>query len=150
MIVLYIIVVSALAASFLINAQKTKQALKVATKKFLNILPQFLLMIIFVSISLFFIPETTVAKYLSGENILYSTLIASILGSVTIMPGFVVSPLGAILISKGVSYTVIAGFTTTLMSVGVLTYPVEKKFLGTKKDDRRGRSTEMIIAKCST
>ena len=48
------------------------------------------------------------------------------------MPGFIAFPLSGILLERGVSYTVIAVFTTTLMLVGVLTYPVEKEYFGVK------------------
>jgi uncharacterized membrane protein YraQ (UPF0718 family) len=48
------------------------------------------------------------------------------------MPGFIAFPLSGLLLNKGVSYTIIAVFTTTLMMVGILTYPVEKEFFGVK------------------
>ncbi len=48
------------------------------------------------------------------------------------MPGFIAFPLSGILLSKGVPYMVISAFTTTLMIVGVLSYPVEKAYFGTK------------------
>jgi len=41
-------------------------------------------------------------------------------------------PLSGILLGKGVPYTVIAAFTTTLMMVGVVTFPLEKRFLGAR------------------
>ncbi len=48
------------------------------------------------------------------------------------MPGFIAFPLSGILLSKGVPYMVISAFTTTLMIMGVLSYPVEKAYFGTK------------------
>jgi uncharacterized membrane protein YraQ (UPF0718 family) len=48
------------------------------------------------------------------------------------MPGYIAFPLGGILRGNGVSYMVISAFTTTLMMVGVLTFPVEKAYLGFK------------------
>ncbi len=55
-----------------------------------------------------------------------------VLGSIAVMPGFVAFPLGGILLGKGVSHMVISAFTTTLMMVGLVTFPVEKIYLGTK------------------
>ena len=57
-------------------------------------------------------------------------LIGAILGSITLMPGFIAYPLCGILLKKGVAYMVLSAFSTTLMMVGVLTYPVEKAYLG--------------------
>lgn len=56
--------------------------------------------------------------------------IASVVGSVTLMPGFIAFPLCGALLKEGVPYTVLAAFTTTLMTVGVLTYPLERQYFG--------------------
>jgi uncharacterized membrane protein YraQ (UPF0718 family) len=48
------------------------------------------------------------------------------------MPGFVVFPLAGLLLEKGVSYVVLAAFTTSMMMVGVLTFQIEKEYFGTK------------------
>ncbi len=132
MIFLYIATGIALLASFLVDSTKTLKAIKIAKNKFFNIFPRFLLMIILASIALFLIPETILIKYLGGSNLYLSVISASILGSISMLPGFIVFPLGGILLQKGISYMVLAAFTTSLMLVGVLTYPLEQKFLGTK------------------
>ena len=59
-------------------------------------------------------------------------LMASFFGSITLMPGFIAFPLSGILLQKGVTYTVISAFTTTLMMVGFVTFPIEKKYFGGK------------------
>jgi len=89
-------------------------------------------MLLLISIVLFFVSDKLITQYLGVENKYLGLLLASLLGSVTIMPGFISFPLAGVLLDKGVPYMVLAGFTTTLMMVGVLTYPVEKAFLGTK------------------
>lgn len=132
MIFLYIISSIALLISFSLNRQKSFKALKIAAKKFLKILPQFLIMIILISISLYFIPEKSIANYLNNKNQYLSMLSASIVGSIVVIPGFIAFPLGGILLKKGVTYSIIAAFTTSLMLVGILTFPLEKRFLGTK------------------
>ncbi len=132
MICLYIITGVALLASFISDTKKTLKAIKIAKNKFLKIIPSFLLMIVAISIALFFMPDTVIAKYLGGSNLYLSTITALLLGSISAMPGFIVFPLGGILVQKGTSYMVLAAFTTSLMLVGVLTYPLEQRFLGTK------------------
>lgn len=59
-------------------------------------------------------------------------MIAYALGSISLMPGFIAFPLCGMLLEKGVLYMILSGFSTTLMMVGVLTFPVERAYLGTK------------------
>ena len=129
---LYGITAVSLIASIIVSRKKTLQALTIALRRFLNLLPRFAVMLLLVSIVLFFVSDKLIAQYLGVENKYLGLLMASLLGSVTIMPGFIAFPLAGILLGKGVPYMVLAGFTTTLMMVGLLTYPVEKAFLGTK------------------
>ncbi len=89
-------------------------------------------MLILVSIVLFLIPEEVILKYMNNDSGWLSVLSASALGSIAVMPGFIAFPLSGILLKKGVSYMVISAFTTTLMMVGIVTFPVEKAYLGTK------------------
>ncbi len=129
---LYIATGLAILASLVASRKKTLQALKVAFKRFLKILPAFLIMLILVSIVLFLVPDKVISDYLGNNNTFFAVLIASFFGSITLMPGFIVFPLCGILLEKGVQYTVLAAFTTTLMMVGVLTYPIEKEYFGVK------------------
>jgi len=129
---MYAFTALALIVSFASNRRKTLKALKIALKKFLKILPAFLTMLILISIVLFLIPDQLIAEYLGHKNLSVALLFAALFGSITIMPGFIAFPLSGILLSKGVPYMVISAFTTTLMIVGVLSYPVEKAYFGTK------------------
>jgi len=107
-------------------------------------MPAFLTMLILVSIILYFITDKLISEYLGGDNTLVSTLLASFLGSITLMPGFIAFPLSGILLQKGVPYMVLSAFTTTLMMVGVLTYPVEKKYFGAKMTLLRNAASFLI------
>lgn len=119
-------------ASGIASRDKTVQALKIAFKKFFAILPAFLIMLILVSIALFIFPDKTLLKYLGGHDPIRSVIFASLIGSMAIVPGFIAFPLCGILLSKGISYMVLSAFTTTLMMVGVVTYPIEKEYFGLK------------------
>lgn len=132
MIYLYIFTALAFLLSIFADRKKTKKALQIGAKKFLNILPNFIQMLIMVSILLYLIPDRMIVKYLGESSKLTGTLLGLLFGSITLMPGFIAYPLGGILLSKGVGYMSIAAFTTTLMNVGILTYPVEKEYFGTK------------------
>lgn len=132
MIYLYIVTGVALVASLVVSREKSLRALKMAARRFINILPAFLMMLVFVSIVLFLIPDESIHRYLGIENKYLATLLASLVGSAIIMPGFIAFPLAGMLLSEGVPYMVLSGFTTTLMMVGVLSFPVEKAYLGAK------------------
>lgn len=129
---LYITTGLALLISFIANRQKTFIGIKIAFKRLIKILPAFLTMLIFVSIVLFLIPDKVISNYLGNNTKFIGVVIASFFGSITLMPGFIAFPMCGILLKKGVAYMVLSAFTTTLMMVGVLTYPLEKEYLGAK------------------
>ncbi len=132
MIFLYLLTGVALAVSFMASPQKTKQALKIATKRFGKLLGEFALLLVLVSLALTALPPKAITAYLEGPGMLVGTLLASLVGSITFIPGFISYPLAGLLHSKGVPYTVLAAFVTTLMMVGVVTFPLEQKIFGTK------------------
>jgi len=118
--------------SFIINKQKTIKAIKISFIKFKKIFPTFITMLIFVSIILFLFPDEVISNYLGSSSKFISVLLASFIGSITLMPGFVAFPLSGILLTKGVPYMVLSAFTTTLMMVGIITFPLEKEYFGVK------------------
>ena len=124
--------VLAVALSCIISPEKTLAAITVAYKKCTAVLPPLGIMLILVSVVLFFVPDTIIARYLGTENRFSGVLLASLLGSLSLMPGFIAFPLCGILLKKGVAYMVLSAFSTTLMMVGILTYPLEKQYFGAK------------------
>ncbi len=132
MITLYLMTGAALLASIIADREKTGRALLLAGRRFLKILPAFLTMLCIVALVLSFLPEEVFVRYLGRDNLFFTTAAASILGSITLMPGFIAFPLSGLLRSQGVANIVLAAFTTTLMMVGILTFPIERYYLGTK------------------
>jgi len=132
MVLIYIVTSFAVIASLIADRGKTVKSLKVAIKKMLKIAPAFLAMTILVSIVLYLVPDETISRYLGHENRVLGILIAYALGSISLMPGFIAFPLCGLLLEKGVPYMILSGFSTTLMMVGILTFPVERAYLGTK------------------
>jgi uncharacterized membrane protein YraQ (UPF0718 family) len=129
---LYIVAGLALLVSLVFSREKTIRALKIAARRFIGILPAFLIMLVLISVVLYLLPDELISRYLGSDNRFTAVALASLLGSVTFMPGFITFPLAGILLQKGVTYMVIAAFTTTLMMVGVLTAPIEKAYFGLK------------------
>lgn len=132
MLILYLITASLVIISFFANSKKTLKALQIAFNKFKHIAPAFLTMLILTSIILYVFPNELIVKYLGIGNKYISMLIASLIGSITLMPGFIAFPLAGILRNQGVPFMVLSSFTTTLMLVGLLTFPIEKEYFGIK------------------
>ena len=128
MYIQYVVTALVLLLSFLINPTKTKKALRIALKKFLFIIPTFIKILFLIAIIFYFFPEETISGYLSSNNEFIGILVAFLIGSIAAIPGFIAFPLSGMLVDKGVSYTIIAMFTTSLMMIGVLTFPIEKKY----------------------
>jgi uncharacterized membrane protein YraQ (UPF0718 family) len=131
-IILYVFTGGLLFFSYSKNKQKTKMALKKAWKSFENILPQFLSILIIIGIILAVLNPETISEYMGIESGWMGVIIASIIGSITLIPGFVAFPLAAALHNSGAGLVQLAVFISTLMMVGVVTIPVEIKYFGKK------------------
>ena len=129
---LYSVTGLALLISIIIDRKKTLTAIKISYKRFINIIPAFLTLLILVSIVLFFVSDKMISNYIGNNDKFIGVILASLFGSITLMPGFIAFPLCGILLEKGVSYMVLSAFSTTLMMVGILTYPIEKEYFGVK------------------
>ena len=131
-IILYSLAAILLFVSFIKNKIKTKQALKIALKSFEAIMPQFLGIIITVGIVLAFLNPETISNIIGSKSGIFGISISSILGSVTIMPTFVAFSLGNTLLSNGAGYSQVAALVSTLTLVGLATFSLESKYVGTK------------------
>jgi uncharacterized membrane protein YraQ (UPF0718 family) len=131
MIALYVVTLMALIISALMNMKKTLLGLKIAWMKFHKSLPSYVVLLMIISIILLISEDFMIGQLTTNSPIL-SVFYALIIGSVTMMPGFIAYPLAKILVSKGVSYMVVSAFVTSLMLVGVVTFPLEKNYFGTK------------------
>ena len=132
MLYFYLFTLICILFSFYKNKKKTYKAFKIAYKKFKMISSAFLTMLILISILLHLIPNEIIVKYLGASGQIKGIFLSLFFGSITIMPGFVAFPLCGILLKKGISYMSIAAFSSSLMLVGILTFPVEKAYLGIK------------------
>jgi uncharacterized membrane protein YraQ (UPF0718 family) len=129
-IILYLVAGVALLASLLKDRRKTLAALKKAVKAFENILPQFLVVLILVAATLSVLDTATISKFLGTGTGIWGILAASLVGAITLIPGFVAFPAAAALLKQGAGATQIAAFVSSLMMVGVVTLPMEMKYFG--------------------
>lgn len=148
-IILYGLAGCLLLLSFSRDKQKTVQALKKAWKSIENILPQMLAVLMLIGLMLSILDAETISHLLGRESGILGMTIAAVLGSVTLIPGFVAFPLAASLLAAGAGYGQIAMFVTTLMMVGVVTIPVEQKYFGRRTTIRRnllGLAFSIVVA----
>lgn len=129
---MYILVMVLLIISYLKDKKKTRMALKKAWKSFENILPQFLSVLIIIGIMLAILSPEMISKVIGQESGWLGMLIGGIIGSITLIPGFVAFPLAAALLKSGAGFMQIAVFISTLMMVGIVTIPIEIKYFGKK------------------
>ena len=130
MIYLYVVTAIALLVSLGWNRDKTLGAISLAMRRLLKILPAFLTMMVLFSVTITLLPKEMVARLVGSESGFLGVTIAAGIGSIAFMPGFIAFPLSGALLREGIPYMVLAAFTTTLMMVGVVTYPIERQFFG--------------------
>jgi uncharacterized membrane protein YraQ (UPF0718 family) len=129
-IILYTIAIIYLGISFTKDKRKTKRALLSSWKMFRNVLPDLLAIMLFVGLALSLLTPSLISSII-GENsgllgIIYSTLI----GSIALVPSFIVFPLGHTLVQNGAALPQVAVLMSTLMSVGLATLSMEQKTFG--------------------
>lgn len=130
--ILYALTIMILAISFLKDRNKTKMSLKKGWKAFENVLPEFLVVILFVGTLLAVMDPDMISRLIGGDSGWGGVILASVIGSITLIPGFVAFPTAALLVQAGAGYMQIAAFVSTLMMVGLVTMPVEFKYFGKK------------------
>lgn len=131
-IVLYAVAIALVLASFLKDRQKTKKALMKAWKSFENIMPQFLGIFVLIGIVLAVLNPQIISKIIGGSSGWLGVLLASLVGAITLIPGFIAFPLAAMLLQGGAGYMQIGAFISSLMMVGVVTLPLEIRYFGRK------------------
>lgn len=124
-LIFYGLAAALLVVSFIKDREKTIKALKKAGKSFLNILPQFLGIIVFVGILLAVLDPQTISRILGKSSGVLGVLLASVVGAVTLIPGFIAFPTAALLLKGGAGYMQMGAFVSSLMMVGVVTLPAE-------------------------
>jgi len=88
--------------------------------------------ILLVGLILSILDTNLITRIIGKESGVLGVLLASVLGSVTLIPGFIAFPTAALLLTGGAGYIQIAAFVQTLMMVGVVTLPLEIKYFNRK------------------
>jgi len=129
---IYFIAIIFLIISFIKSRQKTKNALIKAWKSFKNILPLLLGVILLIGLMLSILDTKLISRIIGEKSGALGVLLASVVGSITLIPGFIAFPTAALLLEGGAGYIQIAAFVQTLMMVGIVTLPMEIKYFNKK------------------
>lgn len=130
--IFYLLTIALVLLSFFKDREKTKQSLEKAWKSFINILPQLLGIVSAVGIIISFLNPETIGKLIGDSSGWSGVILAAIIGSVTLIPGFIAFPTAAMLLQNGAGYMQLGAFISSLMMVGLVTIPMEIEYFGKK------------------
>lgn len=131
-LILYISAGILLTLSYFRDKNKTKKALIKSLKSFENIMPQFLGIIFIVGIMLTLLKPEIISTFIGKNSGVLGVFLSSIIGSITMMPTFVAFPTADMLLKNGAGYSQVGALVSTLTLVGVITFPLESKYIGNK------------------
>lgn len=129
---MYVIVFGALGVLAVRDRAKARQAVRVAVRSFLGILPSMLVIIGLIGLLVGLVPPEVIARYLGQGAGWWATITATLIGAVLYIPSLVAFPLAASLLRAGASIATIAAFLTALVMVGTVTLPLEIQHVGKK------------------
>lgn len=114
------------------DKNKTKQALGIAVKSLIRILPTVFIIIVIIGLLMAFLPPDQIHRFIGEQAGLGGIFAIGALGAVLHIPALVSFPLAASLLQSGASIAAVAAFITTLTMISVVTLPLEIKELGKK------------------
>jgi uncharacterized membrane protein YraQ (UPF0718 family) len=131
-ITIYSLLAVCLVASLIKSKEKTKKAFKIAGKALLKTAPSLLTVLGIVGLTLGILTPETISRLVGAEAGFTATILAAVIGAVTLIPSLVAFPLAGSLLRSGATVMTISAFITTLVMVGIMTAPMEIKSLGKK------------------
>jgi uncharacterized membrane protein YraQ (UPF0718 family) len=127
---LYSLAIILISISFVKDRNKTKDALLKSWKMFRNLIPSMLSIMLFVGLSLSILTPSLISSIIGEKSGLIGIVYSALIGSIALVPSFVVFPLGHTLVQNGAGLPQVAVLMSTLMSVGITTLPMEQKIFG--------------------
>lgn len=114
------------------DKKKTLTAMTLSRSMMKNMVGNIISILFLIGLVLAYMPPTTIETYLGSASNVTAAFYSAILGSITLIPGFVAFPLVGSLVDSGASILSATAFLTTLTMVGTVTIPLEKKEFGLK------------------
>lgn len=99
---------------------------------FLNVLPQFLVIVLIVSPFLAILEQETIQSIIGAKTGTLGVVVSSLLGSAVIVPAIIAFPIASELLQNGAGLMQVTVFISTLTMVGFVTLPLEVRYLGKK------------------
>ena len=130
--ILYGLCIILLSISFFKDKEKTKKSVINGFKSWEKIMPQFLSIVIVISIILAILKPEIISNLIGESSGILGVLLSSVIGSIAIMPTFVAFSTGNTLIQSGAGYAQVSALISTLTMVGLLTYTLESEYIGKK------------------
>ncbi len=131
-LIINLLAILGISFSFYKNKDKSVKALKVALKGTLNMAPAILIILVLVGLLMGFFKPEFISKLLGNQTGIIGITLASLAGTILMIPSLVAFPLTASLVESGASISVAAAFITTLTMIGFVTLPIEIKEIGKK------------------
>jgi len=129
---IYSLLIICLVISIIKSKEKSKKAFKIAMKALLKTAPSLLTVLGIVGLTLGILTPETISKLVGSEAGYLATIMAAVLGAITLIPSLVAFPLAGSLLRSGATIMTISAFITTLVMVGIVTAPMEIETLGKK------------------
>ena len=131
-LVLYFLAAFLFVLSYIKDKAKTKEAFFKGWKSLASMMPQFLGIIIVVGITLALLKPETISKILGSDSGAFGVLLSAVVGSLAMTPTFVAFSTGDMLLKSGAGISQVAALISTLTLIGVITIPLEAKYIGKK------------------
>lgn len=129
---LWVITIILTVVSLLKDKKKTLASMKKSKSMMGNMMGEIIAIIFIIGLLLTLIPPESIKEVLGSSNTFLSTIVAALVGSITLIPAFVAFPLVGSLVDVGASIVPAVAFLTTLTMVGIVTFPLEKHEFGFK------------------
>ena len=97
-----------------------------------GVLPQFVAILLFVGLALAVLSPETIRRLIGEQTGFIGMLLASLVGAVLLVHVMVAFPIVSELLKSGAGIIQMAVFVSTLTTVGLITIPIETKYLGKK------------------
>jgi uncharacterized membrane protein YraQ (UPF0718 family) len=134
---MFVVVIWALAAvllflSLLKDRSKTTASLQAAWKFFRSMALPIFLTLWAIGFLLAFMSPGLISSTVGQGTGWRGVVLAAVFGSIALIQAFIAFPLAGSLLRQGASVSAVAAFVTTLVMVGFMTAPLERKYFGWK------------------
>ena len=129
-LLIYAVATIFFAVSLIKDRKKTKAAVLKAIRALAGILPQMLAVVIIIALVLAIFDPEAISRFIGEESGFVGMVSAGLVGAITLIPGFIAFPAAGELLRNGAGTLQIATFVSSLMMVGLVTLPMEVKYLG--------------------